>query len=45
MEMKFYWIANSNIPEINISWGIANILNKDISSKIANNLIIKNSLF
>ena len=44
MEIKFYRIANSNIPEINISSEIANILNKDISSKIANYLIIENSL-
>ena len=34
MEMKFYRIVNSNIPNINISSEIANILIIDISSKI-----------
>jgi len=38
MEMKFYRIANSNIPKINISSEIGNILIIGILSKIANNL-------
>ena len=35
MEMKFYRIAKSNIPKINISSEISNILIIDIPLKIA----------